>query len=198
MLCNDSFLGPFDDLAGVFARHAASGADLWGLSDSWEQAWHIQSSFLVLSARAVASDGFARFRAGYAYPDRREDVVRDGEVGLSRALLADGSLRMEVLAPYAALARAALDGPAGSDDFTRGLLADLGLGVPRNPQHVFWKALLCQHRIPFVKRDLLARNPAGVGDYWRILPAVAAAYGAEHAAHAEADLRGVATRAPVR
>ena len=197
VLCNDSFLGPFDDLAGVFARHATSGADVWGLTDSWEQAWHIQSSLMVLSARALESDGFAQFRAGYAYPDRREDVVRQGEIGLSRALLADGSLAMQVLAPYAALARAALEGPPASNDFSRALLDDLRLGVPRNPQHVFWQALLCEHRIPFVKRDLLARNPAGVGDYWRILPAVAAAYGQEHAARAEADLRAVATRAPV-
>ncbi len=206
LFCNDSFFGPFDDLAGLFAHHAALASDVWGLTDSWEQSWHIQSSFLVLSARALGSEAFARFRNSYAYPDHRHEVVRQGEVGLSRALVADRSLAVRVVAPYSGLARRTLDaapdllaaigalaeqGVAAPEPgfvgtataFTLKLLSDIREGVARNPQHVFWEPLLAHHRVPFVKRELLQHNPGGVPGTDRILPTIAATFGAEHARH---------------
>ncbi len=218
LFCNDSFFGPFDRLENALSHQAAAEADLWALTDSWEHGWHAQSSFFALSARALASDAMRQFRADYPYPDERAAVVRQGEIGLSRALVQDRTLAVRIVAPYAALARRALDEgsrtlqalrelpehetAADRDSepaiaFTRALLADLRNGVPRNPQHVFWHALMSDCRIPFVKRELLERNPAGVADYWRILPTVTAVFGPGHAERIEADMRLGSQLAPV-
>ena len=81
--------------------------------------------------------------------------------------------------------------------WTLKLLGDLRSGIPRNPQHVFWEALLTRHRIPFVKRELLLSNPAGVVGYDRILPVIAATFGPEQAGRVEQDMRRGGVRAPV-
>ncbi len=229
LFCNDSFLGPFDDLSGVLAHRARAAVDFWALTDSWDRGYHLQSSFFALSARCLHGEAFRHFRATYAYPNEREAVVTQGELGLSRALVGDGGATMAVVAPYPHLARAylqdaarvldelralpehrdALPGETGYFDrpqrgfvdsamaWTLKLLADLRQGIPRNPQHVFWEALLARHRIPFVKRELMLSNPAGVPGYDRILPVVAATFGPEHAARAEQDMRRGGMRAPV-
>ena len=229
LFCNDSFLGPFDDLRGVMEHQARADVDFWALTDSWDRGYHLQSSFFTLSARCLGGEAFRHFAATYAYPNERDAVVTQGELGLSRALVGDGGVSMAVLAPYARLARDclaeaplwldalralpehrdALPGEIGYFDrpqrgyvdgamaWTLKLLADIRHGIGRNPQHVFWEALLTRHRVPFVKKELLFSNPAGVPGYHRILPAIAEAYGAEHAARVEADMRRGGQRAPV-
>ncbi len=231
LFCNDSFLGPFDDLAGVLDHQARSKADVWAFTDSWERGWHLQSSFFTVSARCLRSEAFRRFADNYGYPNERDAVVREGEIRFSRVLLADGGFTLSALAPYAQLARAALmqapatmaalrdlpecrdlpppqtedadPEPAGQDyaetalAWMRKLLGDLRQGLPRNPQHVFWEALLTDFRVPFVKKELLLANPAGVPDFSRILSVVAEIFGREHATGVELDMRAGAKRAPV-
>lgn len=229
LFCNDSFVGPFDDLSYVLAQQAQTGAEFWALTDSWDRGYHLQSSFFTLSGRALHGEAFRHFAASYAYPNEREAVVTQGELGLSRVLVTDGGVSMAALAPYSRLARAHLDdaprmldalralpehrdalpGETGYFDrpqrgyvdgamaWTLKLLADLRNGIPRNPQHVFWEALLTRHRVPFVKRELLASNPAGVPDYHRILPVIAATFGPEQTARVEEDMRGSGKRALV-
>ncbi len=229
LFCNDSFLGPFDDLREVLAHRAAAGVDFWALTDSWDRGYHLQSSFFTLSAGCLNGEAFRHFAATYAYPNERDAVVTQGELGLSRVLVADGGVSMAVLAPYRELAREQLaDAPRMLDALRalpeyhdalpaevgyfdrpqRGyvdsamawmlkLLSDLRSGIGRNPQHVFWEPLLTRYRVPFVKKELLLSNPAGVPFFWRILPVIAATYGPDHAARVEEDMRRGGTRAPV-
>ncbi len=229
LFCNDSFLGPFDDLSHILAHQAQAGVDFWALTDSWDRGYHLQSSFFTLSGSCLHGEAFRHFTATYAYPNERDAVVTQGELGLSRILVADGGVTMAVLAPYRELVREhladasrpldelralpeyhdALPAEVGYFDrpqrgyvdsamaWSLKLLSDLRSGIGRNPQHVFWEPLLTRYRVPFVKKELLLSNPAGVPFFWRILPVIAATYGPEHAMRAEQDMRRGGTRAPV-
>jgi hypothetical protein len=117
--------------------------------------------------------------------------VRDGEIGLSSALVAAG-LRSAVTCSYEAVARrwledlperlhrtraqpenAVLD-PAALEAAIGGHVAGQGLrhlidtaayirrGLPHNPSHLFWDTLVRDFRCPFLKRELLLVNPAEV------------------------------------
>ncbi len=216
VLCNDSFFGPFAPLDRLMAEATRPDWDVWSLTDSWERGYHLQSSFMVLSARALASRAVTRFRSQYDFPNHKDAVVVKGEIGLSRALVEDGEMRLGVLAPYHELARLYLERADGTLAAARAapghwaagepsetltwigqLIDDLRSGMPRNPQHVFWDQLLTDHRIPFVKRELVQFNPNEVPDLFRIAGRVAHLHGTESAAEMTRDMRQASRRAPV-
>jgi hypothetical protein len=41
-------------------------------------------------------------------------------------------------------------------------------GVPLNPTHFFWDVLVDELKHPFVKRELVTKNPAAVPSYFRL------------------------------
>ena len=186
------------------------------LTDSWERGYHLQSSFMVLSARAMASRAVTKFRKQYDFPNHKDAVVIKGEIGLSRALVEDGEMRLGVLAPYHDLARIYLEcaestlaaarsapghwaagEPTETLTWIGQLIDDLRSGMPRNPQHVFWEQLLSDYAIPFVKRELVQFNPNQVPDLYRIAGRVADLHGMKRAADMTRDMRIASRRAPV-
>ncbi len=61
LLTNDSFYGPVFPLAPIVeAMQAKPDIDFWGLTDSYEPQWHIQSYFLWLSKKVFVSDAFKK------------------------------------------------------------------------------------------------------------------------------------------
>lgn len=216
VLCNDSFFGPFAPLDRLLAEATRPDWDVWSLTDSWERGYHLQSSFMVLSARAMASRAVAKFREQYDFPNHKDAVVIKGEIGFSRALVEDGEMRLGVLAPYHDLARIYLEcaeatlaaaraapgnwaagEPTATLTWIGQLIDDLRAGMPRNPQHVFWDQLLTDYGIPFVKRELVQINPNEVPNLYRVAGRVADLHGMERAADMTRDMRLASHRAPV-
>ncbi len=142
LLANDSVYGPFHDLAGLVARADPAVADVWGATDNWEGGRHLQSYFLLIHARALRHPAFAAFWRGVRHVASKRWIIRHYEIGLTRALEAAG-LKCAALFPYAALSG------------TRA-------GKPVNPTHFFWDELISRAGFPFLKRDLLTRNPHGL------------------------------------
>lgn len=105
LFVNDSLLGPIADIAPIWRNFAASKADVWALTESFEQDYHLQSSFFILRRPAFLSGAFIRYLTGYNFPENKTEVVRQGEIGLSVALRAAG-LKFGVMAPFATLAEA--------------------------------------------------------------------------------------------
>jgi hypothetical protein len=191
LLTNDSAFGPLFPLAESWAHERVRDADFWGLTDSWQSGYHLQSYFLVLRRRALTHPALWRFLEDYPFPAAKRQVVRDGEIGLTSALLAAG-LRSAVTCPYEAVARRWLDGlperlarvraypenafldPQDLEVAARGRGAAQGLrhildvaydirrGLSQNPTHVFWDTLLADFRCPLIKRELLLVNPTEV------------------------------------
>jgi hypothetical protein len=191
VLANDSVFGPVHDLRESWEHERVRDADFWGITDSWQIGYHLQSYFLVLRRTALSHPAFWAFLERYPFPLAKRQVVRDGEIGLSSALLAAG-LRCAATCPYEAVARrwlddlgdrlarvraypenAVLDGAAleaaiggrVAGQTLRHVLetaTQIRLGIAHNPTHTFWDTLVRDFRAPFVKRELLLLNPAEI------------------------------------
>jgi lipopolysaccharide biosynthesis protein len=172
LLANDSVYGPIYPLADVLQRLRFDEADVWGITDNWDIRYHLQSYFLLFSPTALRSDAFRRFWGRLRYVPSKTWVVHKYEVGLTTAMMRAG-LRCAALAPVRSVTTAVLDkvqaGLLKREDIepihkeflartTKHILA----GKPLNATHQFWDYLVAELGCPFIKRDLLQRNPTGV------------------------------------
>jgi lipopolysaccharide biosynthesis protein len=180
ILANDSVYGPFHALSPLLQQADPNQADIWGITDSFQHYYHLQSYFLLMYRPALAATEFHRFWKDVCYAQSKELVVHHHEIGFSRRMLAAG-LQLEALYPYRTVAfdliedlqRRSSDNPdwaAGllQRDYLEWLYGTLMDGIPVNPSHFFWEPLLRRHGYPFLKRDLLTRNPCSVPltQYW--------------------------------
>lgn len=171
ILANDSVYGPLFDLPSILAR-CDDEATVWGMTDSWSGRYHLQSYFLSLGRPALTSPRFALFWNSLLLVQSKTWIIRRYEIGFTQALLRDG-LRCDALFPYrlaaSDMARAGDAGqfssknlePAMSSFFDR-VLRGVERGTALNPMHQFWDHLIVAMRCPFIKRELLARNPARI------------------------------------
>lgn len=177
LLANDSVYGPLFDLRQIVARMDLSEADVWSITDSWDRRFHLQSFFLLFGRRALASDAFDRFWAGVRFVQAKYWVISRYEIGLTRAMLAAG-LRCRALFPYRAAAagfaeavrEAKREEPttksgafeARENEFRLRVLDAIDAGIPLNGSHFFWEYLILALGCPFIKRELLRKNPARI------------------------------------
>ncbi|MGK2912286.1 MAG: rhamnan synthesis F family protein [Sphingobium sp.] len=145
LLTNDSVYGPTSSLTNFMDRlWGGSNADFFGAVESFEGEPHLQSWFLALRPAAYSSTAFQRLMARPMLDlENKLEIVRHYEVGLTRALIEDG-LRYE-----------AAFSPANHGGIAQ--------RYPYNPSHVLWKEMM-EDGVPFVKVDLLRRNPFRVPD----------------------------------
>jgi hypothetical protein len=173
VLMNDSCYGPFGGLARVEAAAAASGADLFGITESWSIRYHLQTYYVRIGARALNAPAFAAFWRSLLPSQPRSMVITNGEIRFTQILLKAG-MTASVLCPYADAARRAASAaqnlllandaamPAWQASYLKHLLNCILDGTPLNPTHSFWDVLLTECGAPFVKRELLRHNPVRI------------------------------------
>lgn len=179
LLVNDSVYGPFEDLAAVLSRCDPEQAAVWGVTDSWFRRFHLQSYFLLFKRQALMSDAFARFWNNVRYVPSKRWIIEKYEVGLSQAMIRD-NLRCAALYPYRRIAEAltaavaAMREEARADEKSRepvltvrqqfavNMSDAIENGLPLNSTHHLWDCLIGELRCPFLKRELLERNPMGI------------------------------------
>ena len=105
LFLNDSLIGPIADMSPLWRAFDASDADFWALTESFEQDYHLQSSFFILRQTAFQSAAFLRFLSNYSFPTIRTEIVRQGEIGLSAAMK-NAVLKIGAMVPFHALAEA--------------------------------------------------------------------------------------------
>jgi lipopolysaccharide biosynthesis protein len=155
LLANDSVFGPVRDLAPIFTSMQAQAYDVWGMIESHEVAWHLQSWFICLTATSMARPAIARvFELPFPQMSKAE-IILHGEIGLGTAILAEG-----------------LSWGACLSDRRRGLRRLVAV----NPMHVDWISVLRCGRVPFVKVELLRDNPARI-PWFRLWPRMLRRYG---------------------
>ncbi len=174
ILANDSVYGPFQPLVEVLRKADPEIADIWGINDSYDGRYHLQSYFLLLHRSALTAERLNQFWDRLLYVRSKAFVVRYYEIGFSRAAAAAG-LRLQALCPYRALVAASLTSlsrlPLSNPgervtiphaDFLSSINDMLQAGTPLNPSHFFWDQMLLDFNCPFLKRELLTVNPAQV------------------------------------
>ncbi|OYV86183.1 MAG: lipopolysaccharide biosynthesis protein [Acidiphilium sp. 21-68-69] len=179
IIANDSIFGPIRPIDSMLLRLDYDEADVWGLTESWQRRYHLQSYFVAFGPRALRSPAFRRFWSGVIPAPSKAYVIGKYEVGLTQAMIR-GGLRVAALWPYEALTRQItrdqlapyLDiepgGRADPHDLTRWLhvlrLRDaIARRRPLNPTSDLWRHLLLSG-YPFIKRELLRDNPTRVED----------------------------------
>ena len=141
LLANDSVFGPLSPLAPIFGSMMSRGADVWGMVESRESGWHLQSWFLCFKAAAFARPEISRVLA-LPYRDMsKTEIVLHGELGLGAAIRAAG-----------------LDWDAR----WRQPVRRMRRLVPGNAMHVDFLSVMRSGRVPFIKVELLRDNPAAI------------------------------------
>lgn len=187
LLTNDSVLGPIRPLAPILAVLRAGGDGLFGLTESLQGGPHLQSYFLLARGRDAVGDLFLflnRMRMSHS----KWLVVNRGELRVARWMRRRGH-RVAALFGYRRVVAAALADPAERDLLARAhpALAALEslspetreallLSQPLNPTHHLWHAQACRLGCPFLKTELIRRNPGRLPDVetWReVVPATA-------------------------
>jgi lipopolysaccharide biosynthesis protein len=175
LLMNDSVYGPFRPLAEVLDSIDDSKTDFWGITDSWDCHYHIQTYFILFFKEAIASQAFRKFWRNLPYVNSKYWLVRNAEMKLTQRLT-QHKLRAMALCPYWDVAKVVLGklevGPRDEltpvhKAFLEGLEAHLVKGQPLNPTHYFWETLITDFKCPFIKRELIQSNPARVVYAWR-------------------------------
>lgn len=141
VLANDSVFGPVVELQPIFATMQARSHDVWGMVESHELSWHLQSWFICLTAASLARPAVARVFALPFEQMSKAEIILHGEIGLGTAIRAEG-----------------LSWGACLPDRRQGLRRLVAV----NPMHVDWVSVLACGRVPFIKVELLRDNPARI------------------------------------
>lgn len=171
LLANDSVLGPLRPLDAVFAAMRAGGPGLFGLTENLGGGAHLQSYFLCARGAAAVRD-LAGFLAAFRPSAAKWLIVQRGEIALTPAMLAKG-YRVAALYGHDRLAAAIAADPAerlallAADPRLAGLPEPEQAAAvvaalrerPLNPTHHLWRPLVALLGFPFLKTELLRRNP---------------------------------------
>lgn len=139
LLANDSVFGPFHPLDPVINRMEAGGNDVWGLIESRQRTWHLQSWFLQFTGDAFRHETIlALFDQPFERMDK-DAVIERGELALGDALRETG-MRCDALVKHR-------DGTRSARHHTL------------NMMHLDWAHNLLALGMPFIKSELLRLNP---------------------------------------
>jgi len=163
LLVNDSVLGPIRPLEPVFAALRSGGEGLFGLTDSWQGGAHLQSYFLLGRGRGAVAEMLAFLRAAPISASKWLMVQRC-EMGLSRHMHRKGH-RVAALYGYDRLIAAINAHPAEGlahlvpEHARRPARGPVLPDRPLNPVHHLWRPLVSLLGFPFLKIELVRRNP---------------------------------------
>jgi rhamnosyltransferase len=172
VICNDSVYGPVQNLSPIFSAMRRAPCEVWGMSENLQFAPHLQSYFLVFKKDAILSPFFEDFWRSVSPQASKQEVIFKYELGLSRRAREDGLRLLPAFRPRplrvlarASLARAVDRVPAARRLLPRwsygGGYSQRALTLAVNHTHLMWDDLLAQG-FPFVKIELLRKNPHGV------------------------------------
>ncbi len=184
MLVNDSVLGPIHPLEPVLQTMRAGGDGFFGLTESVQGGAHLQSYMLLARGSAAATD-LMQFVQTLYVSHSKWLLVQLGEIRLARWMRRRGH-RVAALFGYDRLIAAALSDPAERTRLTGSHVklkdldwlpaeqaARLLRTWPLNPTHHLWHVLASQFSYPFLKTELILRNPGqlpGVADWPLVVP----------------------------
>jgi hypothetical protein len=180
LLVNDSVCGPLTSLLDVFACFRAAGEGLFGLTENLAPRPHLQSYLLLARGKPAVAD-LLRFIGQMHLTAYKRAIIRRGEVRLSEWMRRRGHVvaalhgyeSVEWFAVQQDRARRRLRGTFPMTAPVLGAaqwLTELRR-LPVNPTHSFWYELVECCGFPFIKTEVLVRNPLALVDVhdWRQL-----------------------------
>ncbi len=136
LITNDSIFGPIYPLSDIHNKMSQQKYDFWGLFASNEELMHIQSYYIVFQSKTIKSQAFYDFFDSVDTIDDKEKVIKEYELGLTRWLQCHGLIAGAYLS---------------SDDFPP-------IFHGQSLIHTLWRQSIRDFKIPFIKRDLIAKK----------------------------------------
>jgi hypothetical protein len=184
MLVNDSVLGPISALEPVIETMRAGGDGLFGLTESCQGGAHLQSYMLLARGRGAVGD-LMRFLTAMHISHSKWLLIQLGEIKLARWMRKRGH-RVAAVFGYDRLVRAAAADPAERRRLAASYHRLKGFAAmpdeeaaallhlwPLNPTHHMWHLLATRFGGPFLKTELIMRNPGrlpGVSEWPAVVP----------------------------
>ncbi len=171
LLANDSVYGPLFDLNDILSQCNDSAA-VWGMTDSWDRRYHLQSYFVLFKKAALVHPNMQAFWSSVIPAQSKTWIIRKYEIGLTQALMR-GGLPCTALYKYRSATAAFIQPRLPSDmpahrvmrdnqrKYITAITGTIEGGGPLNIMHHLWEQIL-RMGCPFIKRELLAKNPMGV------------------------------------
>ncbi len=181
IFANDSVFGPLHPLNTILDKFDYSVADIWGLTESWQTRYHLQSFFMAFGPKALHAEAFKKFWRSVRPVPAKTYIIKIYEIGVTQTML-KGGLHCAALWPYETLVN-----QVTQEEFDRVTLADeseasradpilmtrrlqilrirdaVARRIALNPTADLWRQLLISG-FPFIKRELLRYNPSHVQD----------------------------------
>jgi lipopolysaccharide biosynthesis protein len=166
LFTNSSVYGPLWPIAGCLAAVAARQSDLWGMTVSREPEVHLQSYFMGMSRRLLASDCGKRLWDGVRLVPTKRDAIDAYELRWMPECVANGFVvqtlfdgRRYPLVPMTEQLSNMACWPPWQKRVRR---YRRSIRRPTyNPTHLQWKQVL-DAGVPMLKVDLLRDNPVGI------------------------------------
>lgn len=188
LLVNDTIVFPLFDAAAFWQRLRALPYPVAAPYENFSYGRHLQSFMILLRQGAPAHPAVRAFWDAYRPVDTRQQAIRKGEVGFSKALRRAG-IRFGPLCDALYLVDTL---PADADaewilatldllnverpqkilqrplaEQRAALRREFGLrSIATNPSHSVGLYLAARGALPLVKKDLLSRGTANPGDFW--------------------------------
>ncbi|WP_373082334.1 rhamnan synthesis F family protein [Zhongshania sp.] len=151
LITNDSILGPLTPLQPLFTQMDASPELVWGLTESFERAYHLQSFFLYFSQSAIQSRAFRKFWRRVTVVDEKFDLIKRYEIGLSTQMQKAG-FKLEAAFPHADIIDACRE--LGGGFQYEDMLDSKKLNAPL---YCWYEMVECL-AFPFIKSDVVKNN----------------------------------------
>jgi len=137
LLANDSVYGPFFDLKSFIERFEDDGVDILGMTDSNELDYHLQSYFVMYKAKVLSGEAFWKFWSQVSIQGDKWDIIKKYEIGLSQRMMRYGKYNISAYCDMS--------------------------GYPNlNHTHVHWRDLILKKKFPFLKIELVKKNPFSI------------------------------------
>lgn len=194
IICNDSVYGPLFDLHEMFETMSSKPCDFWGVTQNNEGKRHLQSYFIVYKAPIIRSDYLEQFYSDIRILETKSAIINEYEIGLTRFFTSKGfqfdcytqkpslparffcylrllhNIQYQINPKYPkaiGIIRLLLRKAKNMYRyFIRIIILD-----KINPTHFYWKSNL-KHKNPFIKIELLRKNPAKLETKSAILAAL--------------------------
>jgi lipopolysaccharide biosynthesis protein len=164
IITNDSVYGPLANLEKLITKIDEGNIDALGITDSWQQAYHLQSYFLILNKKVISHKSVIYFWRNILFSNNKKFIIKKYEVGFSQLLLSLG-FKIEAYCKYDDISRFVIKRKLSAYNSPKQQLHH-HYHTYHNSSHFFWDILITDFDCPFVKTELLRDNPTKITNIW--------------------------------
>lgn len=153
ILANDSVFGPLFDLKKLISFGDEKSLDFWGATDCYQIKYHLQSYFFVFTNQMAKSDCFKNYWKNVKLINYKRHLIEQYEVGITNHFMRNGYF----CGAYCAYTDVFNQMPADTKEQKK--KKSFFQNKQKNLTLHAWDTLIINHQFPFLKKELVRKNP---------------------------------------